>query len=546
MFPDMHNFAKVSGSPRRRSTFLLPFKHCGTINEGALYPFYCQEVLPGDTFNVRTSFVLRSLRTPYVPSLSEAFIDQYYFFCPFRILWAHYEKFVGVAEPDEYTTPATYTLPKMDLTGYPVAAGSVLNGLGLPVGYTGTVSVMPLAAYIKIWNSWFRDENILNSASPEGVIYNAANGATLTSAVAPTVYSTGVAGSTSNTSAARYHDLFSSCLPGIKGGSTKIPLGTTADVVPYGTTLHGGSQLMVGDMNGAFTSNGHIGEVAGSVGIKTGSYTSNDAGIYSTNLVADLSNATAATINDLRLSLAANLYKETVTRTGSRFVEILKGLWGVSPSDARLQRPEFLGGYHGLINNQQVANTSGNPSATTVQSTNKATGSLGGYSYTANSNGTFIKSFEEPGLVIGVQVIRVKHRYCQGVPKLWKKTGKFDFYLPQFDRIGEVPVAKDEIFAGASGTFGFQEAWYEYRHTPDRVSGQITPGLSTDLQSWTYGDYYSSAPTLNGSFITEDKGRIDQNLSGSTSVAQFVFDIEVMNKATRPMSLNSVPSSFGL
>lgn len=554
-FPDLHNFAKTNGVPRRRSTFLIPFQHTGTINEGALFPFYCAEVLPGDTFNVKTSYVLRALRTPYVPAMNDAYLDIYYFYVPSRILWKDYTKVFGVAEPDEYTTPSTYIIPKMDFST--VVPGSVLNGLGIPRGSSiNGLSVLPLAAYISIRNEWFRDQNFEGTDSDQSLIFNAASGATVAVAAS---WGSDICGNFSATHPShvnRYHDVFSSCLPKPqKGNPVLLPLGTTApvkatsagDIHIYNTSSNTGINpgdevknrysLAVGSNDKAFLLFG-TNDVPGQLKI-------NNASLVGAGAYADLSTATAASIDDLILAVSAQSYLRNLALGGSRWNELLMAEFHTAPKDATIQRPEFLGGSHKRINVQQVANTSGSGSGSTQQGFNNTTGSLGAYSLTSDSNGSFVRSFQENGYVIGVMAIRVKHRYSQGIPKHWRKLERFDHFLPDFDRIGNVPVAKDEIYAGATGTWGFQEAWYEYRSMVDQISGEVVPGFATDLQAFTYGDNYATTPSLSAQWLREDK-RMDQNLTGSTSVAQFVFDIQVLNKATRPMSVNSVPSRLGL
>lgn len=550
MLNQMHDFSKAAGGPRRRSTFSLPFEHKFTGNEGALMPFYCMEVLPGDTFNVRTNYVCRMLQTPVKPVMDNAYLDIYYFYVPSRILWKNWELFCGRAEPSQYTAPVTYTLPQVDFNNQAVVSGSVANLMGLPIGFNGTANALPFAAYIMIWNEWFRDQNVQNSNSVFEQIYDLASGATI---AAPTM-GMYVAGFNQVNSVCKYHDLFTSSLPdpnkegSVPISSALVPILGDNSVIGVGSLHKSGLMLFGYDNSGSpavVSSNAALTAYNGYMhSTDTDSSVAVPHSLEYNNLVADMSQGD--TIDALRQAIALDNYRKRLALGGSRYTELLKSMFGVSPTDSRLDRPEYLGGSHKRLNMQQVATTAGAGTPGSAASTD--TGNLGAYSVTGDSNGSFIKSFDEYGYVIGLCAVRVKHSYAQGLPRKFTKTGRFDFFWPQFDRMGEVPVATNEIYwqSGNTDTFGFQEAWYEYRYTPDRVSGAITPGQSADLTAWTYGDVYAAKPTLSTTWIQEDNGRLQQTLAGTSSMPQLVFDFFVDNKATRPMSLNSVPSSLGM
>lgn len=546
-----HDFTKITGVPKRRSTFGYNPKHIFTLNEGALYPFFCQEALPSDIWKLGTGFCTRGLQPFAHPVLDDMYQDFYFFFVPYRILWDKFERLCGVAEPDAYTTPVEYIIPKITLSN--VVAGSVANGLGVPVGFSGDISMMPLVAYLKIWNDWFRDENLQSSVSQISTWYRANSGGV----ISDNLLSNAVAGSNGYTCVAKYHDVFTSCLPmPYKGPKVTLPLGDFAPLKAIDLT---DAYDVDPNNEGVYLSPVNDGTNAGALfdsGIGMVANASGTTGITSpvkyTNLVADLSSASAATLNDLRNTIALSLYFEALNLGGSRYTELIRSMFGEAPRDARLQRPEYLGGSHIRLNIQQVSSQGQSGTVGTASKTDA--GSLGAFSVTSNFSRDFVKHIEEPGLIIGLTAIRVKHTYAQGLPKLFKKVGRFDFYWPQFDRLGNVPVMADEIYwnANAGDVFGFQEAHYEYRHMPNRISGAVAPAISggsltnTDLVGWTFTDVYTAQPTLSSSWIQEDKGRVTQTMAGTNTVPQFVVDTCIKLQITRPMSVNSIPSSLGM
>ena len=551
--PNIKNFAVQKDKPRRRSRFDIPYNFVGTSNEGALTPFYMEEVVAGDTFDIKEHHTVRYLQTPAKPTMHPAYLDTFFFFVPFRLLWKHWDKFFGVAEASDYDIDTSYVLPSIsEDDAFPVVKGSVANCMKLPIGYYGKINnPLPLLAYLKVWSDHFRDQQTMDTPSFLEVYYNAASGSVFNAGD----YSdlnyliSSVAGEHNISSVCKYHDYFTSSLIQTQRGTM-----TTFSLAGFAPVVVGDGNLL--NWNGATgnlvaTSSAAASNAAGSVGIK-GPVNSGDTLIATYNtgsLKADMSQVSSFSIEDLRVAVATQRYKENLLLFGSgNYHDLLRGMYGVAPHDETLQRSEVLGGSHQMLNMQQVATTAGTGSVGTESST--STGSLGAYSLTSGGNRSVIKTFKEPGIVLGLCCVRVKHYYSQGIAKLWNKTSRFDYYNGLFDALGAQPIKEIEIYAGPDGkstnTFAFQEAWAEYRMNQNWIAGDVSPGESTDLTAWTYGDNYQQAPTRSAGWIVEDKGRLAQTLAGTSNIGQLLINFEVINTATRPMSLFSQPSSLGM
>ena len=525
----LHDFSSnPTGLSARRSTFDRNCRIKTSFNEGKLIPFFCDEVLPGDTFNVKTS-VLARLSNPAVrPVMDDMYLDVYYFFVPSRILWKHFPEVHGENVSGYWAAPSEVVCPSD--ADQPVLSHSVYDYLGVPPGCSSSgLNPLPVIAYYKVWGEWFRDENLTSPIVQVETFFNAASGS---------VFDSGGNATGSLLSVSRYHDYFSSCLPAPqKGSAVSLPLGTTA---PVSVTTQSQNLFL-----------GPSGQVGTAVTYTTN--TGNNGYLYvdGTNLsvsptagtgTADLSQATAANINELRQAFQLQRLFERDARGGTRYTEMLHAHFGVTNPDARLQRPEYLGGEHILLNMTQVQQTA--PSS----GSGNALGQLGAYSLTGAQGGAFVKSFTEFGYVLGLACVRVKHSYSQGIPRMFTRKRRFDFYYPGLANIGEQPVYTSELYTPAgsafskANVFGFQEAWADYRYKPDLVTGMLRPGQTADMTAWTYGDNYTAAPTLSDGWVKESTGNIDQTLAVPAATAdQFIADFGVYNKCTRVMPLFSVP-----
>ncbi len=534
-----------------RSTFDRSASVKTSFNAGDIVPFFLEEVLPGDTFNVKSSKVVR-MQTLLTPMMDNVYLDTYYFFVPNRLVWKHWKEFNGENTESAWIPETTYEVPQITSpadTGW--AVGTIADYFGIPTGVPNlSVSALPFRAYALIMNEWFRDQNLSDPlvVPDDDATVAGVNTGTFVSDVAK--------GGKPYT-AAKYHDYFTSCLPSPqKGPDVKIPVGQGANLpvvaLPeqHDPSLAKYSMLFFGYNGGndfwgthsLSTSSSRPSELSLSGGSNAEVVASNNYYWSPRNLWAvQDGNVTSATINQLRLAFQIQKLYERDARGGSRYIEILKSHFGVTSPDARLQRPEYLGGNRVPININQVIQQSGTGSGSSTPQ-----GTVVGMSQTTDSHADFIKSFTEHGFIIGVMVARYDHTYQQGLDRLWSRKDRFDYYWPVFANIGEQAVKNKEIYAQGNAeddqVFGYQEAWADYRYKPNRVTGEMRSSYAQSLDVWHLADDYASRPSLSDSWIREDKSNIDRVLAVQSSNAnQFFADIYVQNRATRPMPLYSVP-----
>ncbi len=520
-----------------------------TFNVGELIPFYIDECLPGDTFSIDRSIVAR-LQTLITPPMDNLYLDTYFFFVPNRLVWEHWKQFCGENTDSPWIPQTEYEVPQITSPTGGWSTGTLADYFGIPTGVENlSVNALPFRAYALIVNDWFRDENLCDplafpttDATVAGV--NTGN------------FVTDCAKGGKPYIAAKYHDYFTSCLPSPqKGPDVTIPVAeagnypvvTLSSVVPnpgnvalsgLGLTNSGLGNLGIG---AKYTTDGpgYSTYVEASPDRYLSS-TQNDR-FVPTNLWAVASGAaSAATINQLRLAFQIQKFYEKSARGGTRYIEVIKSFFGVTSPDARLQRPEYLGGNRIPIHIQQVVQNSGTQDSGTPQ------GTPTGLSVTSDTHSDFTKSFVEHGFVIGLMVARYDHTYQQGIERFWSRKSKFDYYWPVFANIGEQAVKNKEIYAQGTAqddeVFGYQEAWADYRYKPNRVSGEMRSTASAPLDSWHFGDKYTQLPTLSDEWIREDKSNVDRALAVTSAVSNQIFcDIFIQNRSTRPMPLYSVP-----
>ena len=527
-----------------------------TFDSGELIPFYVDEVLPGDTFSVDTAAIIR-MTTPKYPVFDDAFIDFYYFYCPNRILWDDFKQFMGEVENKPWMPEKSYKVPSIIINGTKEEGlpkeKSILDYMGIPTKIKNKfqINALPIRAYVMIWNEFFRDENVENAAvwksTSEDVEYSDTDDQNNVEGNIQRAITGGRCLPVN-----KFHDYFTSCLPyPQRGPEVKIPMTGNAPVNAYsrcplnkenetGLIIRGfsadGTSQKQNNLNMVFSSPG-----ASPVQMQGIRITAEGNNAF---LGADLSDVTAATINDLRKAVAVQQYYEALARGGSRYREQVQALWDVTISDKTVQVPEYLGGGRYHVNINQIVQTSG-------QQANADTpiGETGAMSVTPINENSFTKSFEEHGFIIGVCCVRHNHSYQQGLERFWSRTDRLDYYVPQFANLGEQPVKKKEIMLTGTETdeetFGYQEAWSDYRMKPNRVSGLMRSNATGTLDFWHYADNYKAVPTLSQEWMKEGKEEIARTLIEQNE-PQFFGAIRIANKTTRRMPLYSVPGLYKL
>ncbi len=578
------HFSQIPNADIQRSIFDRSSGHKTSFNVGELVPLYVDEILPGDSVNITTSKVVR-LQTLLTPMMDNLYLDTYWFFVPNRLCWEHWKQFCGENTESAWVPATSYEIPTIKSPAGGFAVGTIADYMGLPVNVefkdARLPSALPFRAYALICDQFFRDQNLTDPLNiPLGdAIQQGTNGDS---------YVSDIANGGKPFKVAKYHDYFTSCLPSPqKGQAPSVKIGsdfiggdfpvftknafidkslypndiTNAFGVNYWTLPKGGNysdsighvfeksqftdmaQWMLG------TETGSGGALNGSIerGINPGNgelaYSDNMTRPYSSGLPANLwtripsqsLSGSPIDINQLRLAFQTQRFLERNARGGTRYIEILQSHFGVVSPDARLQRPEYLGGNRVPLNINSVSNT--------AQSDKDFLGDLGANSVTSDVHTDVVKSFTEHGLLLCVGCVRYDHTYSQGMDRFWTRRQFTDFFLPVFSSIGEQPVFSDELYyVGNDDVFGYQEAWADYRYKPNRVSGEMRPNVANTLASWHLADNYASVPTLSDSWIREDKSIVDRVLAvSSTNSNQIFCDIYFKSIYTRPMPMYSVP-----
>mgnify|MGYP002672795041 CR=1 FL=1 len=537
------HYAQVPHAEIRRAKFQRDFNLLTTMNEGDLVPIYLDEVLPADTFKINLNALVR-MATPLYPVMDNAYMDFYFFFVPARLLWKHFQNLMGQndstfwAETTEYTTPVT-TAPE---GGWNV--GTLADYFGIPTGVSGLkVNSLPFRAYAKVWNEWFRDENL------QQPVTQSMDDTTTTGVNTGTNLSDAEAGGLP-LKVCKYKDYFTSCLPSPQKtaepvqlpmtGNAQIVWPNSAEIMGNGEIFQdGGGNLKNIPINtnmklAASKRNNKNGKSLVMFGGQT-----NASEVNYSAMLADLSTVTSATINELRQAIAVQHIFERDARTGTRYKEILKGAWGVTSPDARLDRSEYIGGHRMPINVNQVIQTSSTDS-TSPQ------GNTGAYSMTTLSRNMCTYSATEHGYVLGLAAIRVDHSYQQGLSRLWTRNTRFSYYDPMLANLGEQAVLNQEIYAQGKEkdeeVFGYQEAWADYRYRTNMVTSEMRSTYAQTLDAWHYADKYDALPTLSSSWIKEGTENIDRTLAVQSSNShQFICNFYYEQAWTRPMPIYSVP-----
>lgn len=537
-----------------RSTFNRPQSIKTSFNVGDIIPFYLDEVLPGDTHTIKTSKVVR-LQTLLTPFMDNIYLDTYYFFVPMRLTWEHTKEFFGENTKSAWIPQTEYQIPQVTAPEGGWQVGTIADYMGIPTGVPNiSVSALPFRAYGLIVNDWFRDQNLTD---PLNIPFDDST----TQGSNGTNYIEDVIKGGKPFKACKYFDYFTGALPSPQKGLA-VSIGLTNNAVVgngYSLGLTNGTQNFVSVISNSYSIDASyaskFGSLVGSDLTGTTSPTANKTiGVPTLEQLGDhpeysglVATGSMATINELRQAFQIQKFYEKCARGGTRYIELLKSMFGVTSPDARLQRPEYLGGnrvpieVHSVVQNSQTGST--------------PQGTVTAMSVTVDNHNDFTHSFTEHGYIIGLCVARYDHTYQQGIERMWSRKSKFDFYWPLFANLGEMGIKCKEIFAQGSSVvnpstntpydeeiFGYQEAWAEYRYKPNRVSGEMRSQYAQSLDSWHLADDYESLPTLSDSWIREDSSNVNRVIAVTDTLANQLFgDIYVDNKTIRCMPVYSIP-----
>lgn len=512
---NQHLFSQIPRADIQRSSFNRSHGYKTTLDSGYLVPFYVDEVLPGDTFNLKATLFGR-LATPVVPFMDNMYLETFFFFVPNRLVWDNWQKFNGEQKNPGDSTD--FLIPTLEAGKHEV--GSIADYFGIPTGVSlDKINALPFRAYNLIYNEWFRDENLQDSLEvPTGDGPDPINKYNLVRR-------------------GKRHDYFTSCLPWPqKGPGVELPLGATANL--NGTlSVPGGSYTLNVSTNGnSLSHNPNWTWQSGSSVNPTITVPTNRIDMSKSGVTVDLSSATAITINSLRQAFQLQKLYERDARGGTRYTEILRAHFGVISPDARLQRPEYLGGSSTRINVNPVQQTS-------ATDTTSPQGNLAAYGVLGDKVNGFMKSFVEHGYIIGLVNVRADLTYQQGLNRMWSRQTRFDYYWPALAHLGEQAVLNKEIYAQGTSkddeVFGYQERWAEYRYFPSQITGKFRSTYAQSLDVWHLAQEFAELPKLNSEFIV-DNPPVARVLAVQNE-PQILLDCYFSLSCVRPMPIYSVP-----
>lgn len=552
------HFGHIPTKRIRRSKFKRDCRLECTMNTGDIVPIYFEEVYPGDTCKMHVDSLIRML-TPINPVMDQAFIDLYFFFSPRRLTWEHFEEFMGANKTDSWTQKVEYTIPQLEAPKGGWDEKSIAHYLGARMFTEGiSIDAQYTRTYTLIYNEWFRNQNLSEPAEMS-------MGDSVTAGSNGDDYVVDIQKGGHFAKAVKFADYLTRALPEpSKGPDVLIPLGSAAPVYtgeehdvsdqfmrpsgayalkfrytndPEGEQTYNGNRLLGAYGSNEFNEHNNYLYMSGTQGTTLAGQP-----MYPDNLWTDLSEANSATINQLRQAFAIQRMFEMDARGGTRYTEILASHFGVFSSDARLQRPEYLGGKRIPINMMDIPQTS---------ATNEVSpqGNNAGMSKTIDNHDCFTKSFEEHGILMGLAVIRTEHSYQQGIPRILNRKTRQDFYWPELANIGEQGIKNKEIFAQGTNEddeiFGYQEAYAELRYpVGNRICGELNSDYTTPLDSWHYGDDYDSLPRLGDEWVKETDANVARTLAIQNQ-AQFKADFYFDQTWARPLPIYGIPGLTG-